>query len=699
MAIDVASLQLKVNANEAKLAKIELNKLAVAGGRADKSATGMTRSFGLLAPAMLAVAGGGLAINKAFATGKEFGALNAQLQSATGSAEGASEAFAEIQRIATETPFALAEVTKSFVSLVNFGLTPSERAMKAYGDTASAMSKDIQQMIEAVADAATGEFERLKEFGIKAKNQGDTIAFTFRGLTTTVANNAQEIEEFLIRLGETKFAGNMERQMKTLSGLASNLGDSWDKLFLTINQAGVGDAMSEGIRFAIDSVEDLDAFIASGELMAHIDAMGNRFGVIGGDISAVMDDIGAIIARGADAWGIDGTKAVEDIKKAFKELEGSADFLPEKIAAATKKAKLGLEIYREEVKKDAEKPFTIELEPEFLYPKDPTAVFTDIIDKVNSFFLKTALPAIEPIEIEAKAQFQIPDLSPLEATMNIFQTASDERVVAINEETEAGIEAVKAEEEKIKTLSETYAELQAQREKTDLSKFGVGAEALSAEQQALNKYATGVTKVQATYDLLIPKQEILNGLYQDGTISLETYTAETEKLSKASKSASAEMQRAWSDAGRALSQGIGDGVADAIFEVQTFEEAMNATIENIGKKVISTLIDIGIQKAITGIVFGGLSPVVGGAVDAGQTSAFPSASPDFQPGGLSKAGATGGGGQQTGGGNIYMTINVDASGGGDPELYRSAVEQGAKQGYELVASDLRSGGNISRLVG
>ena len=30
------------------------------------------------------------------------------------------------------------------------------------------MGKDITQMIEAVADAATGEFERLKEFGIKA---------------------------------------------------------------------------------------------------------------------------------------------------------------------------------------------------------------------------------------------------------------------------------------------------------------------------------------------------------------------------------------------------------------------------------------------------------------------------------------------------------------------------------------------------
>ena len=35
------------------------------------------------------------------------------------------------------------------------------------------MGKDLSQMIEAVADATTGEFERLKEFGIKAGKEGD----------------------------------------------------------------------------------------------------------------------------------------------------------------------------------------------------------------------------------------------------------------------------------------------------------------------------------------------------------------------------------------------------------------------------------------------------------------------------------------------------------------------------------------------
>ena len=98
----------------------------------------------------------------------------------------------------------------AFTKLVNLGLTPSETALQSYGDTSAALGKDLSQMIEAVADAATGEFERLKEFGIKAKNQGDTISFTFRGVTENVKNNATEIENYLIKLGQVNFDGAMK---------------------------------------------------------------------------------------------------------------------------------------------------------------------------------------------------------------------------------------------------------------------------------------------------------------------------------------------------------------------------------------------------------------------------------------------------------------------------------------------------------
>ena len=146
---------------------------------------------------------------------REFGILKAGLETATGSTQGANEAFGALQQFAQQTPYDLAQSVSAFTQLVNLGLTPSERALKSYGDTSAALGKDLKQMVEAVADAATGEFERLKEFGIKSKNQGDTIAFTFKGTTETVKNNAAAIEEYLIKLGEVNFDGAMKKRMES----------------------------------------------------------------------------------------------------------------------------------------------------------------------------------------------------------------------------------------------------------------------------------------------------------------------------------------------------------------------------------------------------------------------------------------------------------------------------------------------------
>ncbi len=46
-----------------------------------------------------------------------------------------------------------------------------------------------------------------------------------------------------------------------------------------------------------------------------------------------------------------------------------------------------------------------------------------------------------------------------------------------------------------------------------------------------------------------------------------------------------------------------------------------------------------------------------------------------------------------------IVVNVDASGTNDEEVIRRAAEAGAKQGYEMVADDLRRGGSLQRQVG
>ncbi len=192
---------------------------------------------------------------------REFDVLNASLITAVGTTERAAQAFDVLQGFAASTPYSVQQATEAFIQLRNMGLDPSERALRSYGNTAAAMGKDLSQMVEAVADAATGEFERLKEFGIKASQQGSKVSLTFKGVTTTIANNASEIEKYLQKLGEVDFASAMAQRANTLDGSISNLGDAWSATMRTIASSGIGDAAKEGASGLSAALQDLQAML------------------------------------------------------------------------------------------------------------------------------------------------------------------------------------------------------------------------------------------------------------------------------------------------------------------------------------------------------------------------------------------------------------------------------------------------------
>lgn len=183
------------------------------------SQLGKNLSVGLSLPL---AAFGALAVKRA----ADFETLRTALETATGSTQAAAEEFERLQQFAATTPFQLEEVVQSFIKLKNLGLDPSQEALTSYGNTAGAMGKSLDQMIEAVADASTGEFERLKEFGIKSKSEGNKVTFTFRGVKTTVRKEAAEITEYLKSLGNIQFAGGMDKQAATIAGAFSNMQDS-----------------------------------------------------------------------------------------------------------------------------------------------------------------------------------------------------------------------------------------------------------------------------------------------------------------------------------------------------------------------------------------------------------------------------------------------------------------------------------------
>lgn len=351
---DTASLEIRVLSDQVDQANRRLDNLEKKGSRAERATDGLTGAFSRLAGPLLAAVSATAALSKLVDVSREFDKLNAGLITATGSAENAKVAFEAIQDFATNTPYDLAQVTDSFTKLVNYGLDPSEKALTSYGNTASALGKDLNQMIEAVADAATGEFERLKEFGIRASSEGDRVKFTFRGVTTEVGKNAAEIESYLIALGENNFGDAMANRMNTLDGALSNLGDEWDKLFLNISQAGVGDVIEDSVRLAIDVLAELNAMLASGELEGYLDAIAGKFDGWGKDVQETIRILTQFYKDNLEQFEDEGASTVKFLIDAFKNFPENVrafiQIMVTEVAAGLDKAKAYAGAFKDGIK-------------------------------------------------------------------------------------------------------------------------------------------------------------------------------------------------------------------------------------------------------------------------------------------------------------------------------------------------------------
>lgn len=247
----------------------------------------------------------------------KFEKLEASLRTVTGSAEKAGVAFGFIQEFAATTPFQLEEVTDAFIKLKALGLTPSKDALTSYGNTAVAMGKSLNQMIEAVADAATGEFERLKEFGIKSKSQGDQVTFTFQGISTTVGKNSKEIEAYLRGIGNVQFAGAMEEQADTLNVALSNMGDAFSKLVKAIGDAGLTDILqgiANGIKWLAEQITNaIEPFkLGFKAIIAEVIKFGNLFIAVFKGVGDAFNAFGEAISGRFEALGKDLAAFIEN---------------------------------------------------------------------------------------------------------------------------------------------------------------------------------------------------------------------------------------------------------------------------------------------------------------------------------------------------------------------------------------------------
>ena len=142
-----------------------------------------------------------------------------------GSQQAANSELRRLSDLANQLPQDLDNITEGFLVLQRNGIDTTSEALIAFSKVAAGNSKDFTQLAEAVADALTGEFERLKEFGIKVSKEQDQFAIRFADGSTKIVDSAQEVVEAVRQQGEEggKFAdvvaGPLNQALSNLNGI------------------------------------------------------------------------------------------------------------------------------------------------------------------------------------------------------------------------------------------------------------------------------------------------------------------------------------------------------------------------------------------------------------------------------------------------------------------------------------------------
>ncbi len=221
-----------------------------------------------------------------------------------GSQKKANAELARLQVLANSLPQDLQDVTEAFTILGRNGIDTGSEALTNFSNIATANGKSLTQLGEAVADALTGEFERLKEFGIKVSKENNKFVARIGNDQVALAGTTTDLVNQLEQLGATRFGGAAAANADTLNQSFSNLSGSVFQTSITI-----GEELKPALKDVVDLTatwlsdnQELAKMIGSG-LGASISTVASGVRLLADNFALVRDLlVGGLIIKGATAF-------------------------------------------------------------------------------------------------------------------------------------------------------------------------------------------------------------------------------------------------------------------------------------------------------------------------------------------------------------------------------------------------------------
>ncbi len=189
--------------------------------------------------------------------------MSARLTPLVGDLETAQKTFWSLNGLEDETATATDKLAKAFVDLGNNGLTNSNEQLKTYATIAHGTGRDINTLTDAVIAFSQGSTKALRQFGITAKDNGDTISLTYKGSTTEIEKNSKALDEYLTKLAKDNFDGVMEAKLNTVSAATGRLDNAWGTFCTRLMQSngGFGELIIMGNDFLANTLNGISEWL------------------------------------------------------------------------------------------------------------------------------------------------------------------------------------------------------------------------------------------------------------------------------------------------------------------------------------------------------------------------------------------------------------------------------------------------------
>ena len=189
--------------------------------------------------------------------------MSARLSPLVGDLETAQKTFWSLNGLEDETATATDKLAKAFVDLGNNGLTNSNEQLKTYATIAHGTGKDLNTLTDAVIAFSQGSTKALRQFGITAKDNGDTISLTYKGSTTEIQKNSKALDEYLSNLAKNNFDGVLEAKLNTVSAATGRLDNAWGTFCTRLMQSngGFGELIIMGNDFLANTLNGISEWL------------------------------------------------------------------------------------------------------------------------------------------------------------------------------------------------------------------------------------------------------------------------------------------------------------------------------------------------------------------------------------------------------------------------------------------------------